>query len=333
MRIALQGLPSTLEKTYRNILARINQRDVQKIKRALFWILFSLRPLTFNELCEAVIIPEHSDYVDEEMRLLRPWALLSDCSSLISYDTDSTNISLAHSSVMQYLTSDEIQRSEVCEFFLNEEEAETEITTRCLKYLLNSAFDSGYCSDPEKLAIRKEEWPLLDYIAHTLFDHLSYVTLTDSFTPLLLRFFRTQSHPRGGSFGAWAQVFSETFYFDSLESSTPLYYAARSGLLSLVKLLLKLEGTKDLETPGGVYGSTPLHVAAYGGQTEVVRELLAAGANAKEFNQNGETGLLWAITFRHNEIEHMLKEAGGISEPWLYSEESGELIRADIEYE
>ena len=322
MRIALQGLPSTLEKTYRNILARINQRDVQRTKRALFWILFSLRPLTFNELCEAVMIPEDSDHVDEEMRLLRPRALLSGCSSLISYDTDSTNITLAHSSVMQYLTSDEIRRSEVSEFFLNEEEAETKITTSCLKYLLVPAFDSGYCPTFVELGRRKKEWPLLDYIAHTLFDHLSYVTLNDNFIPLLLRFFRTQSQPRGGNFGAWVQAFSETLYFDNLESSTPLYYAARFGLLSLVILLLKLEGTEDLETPGGVYGSTPLHVAAYQGQTEVVRELLAAGANAKEINQSRETGLLWAITFRHKEIEHMLREAGAISEPWMDSEES-----------
>ena len=286
MRNALQCVPSTLEITYRNILARIPRNITPKAKQALFWITFSLRPFTFAELCEAIIVPEDSGAVYEDMRLLRPEDILRSLSSLISYDTVTTRLTLAHSSVVQYLTSHEIENSDVSNFFLDEETAETDITTRCLVYLCSPAFSSGFCPSRKEFAKRKEEWPLLPYIAHTFFTHLSYVTLNDHFTPLLLRFFETQSRPRGGNFGAWVQAFFPGSNHNNIESSTPLYYASRFGLLPIVKLLLKLEGTKNLEMRGGVYGSTPLHVATWQGRTSVVKELLKAGGKY----EGGESG-------------------------------------------
>jgi len=333
MRNALQSVPSTLEKTYRNILARINGADVHKAKKALFWIGFSLRPLMFAELCEAVIIPENGGTVNEDMRLLRPEALLRNCSSLISYDTKTTMVTLAHSSVMEYLTSEDIERSGVSGFFLDEESADNDITIRCLTYLLSPAFSSGYCSSQSELAKRLDHWPLLPYIAQILFNHLYYVTLNEQFTPLLRRFFQTQTLPRSGSFGAWVQSFFDGTSYTNIESSTPLYYAARFGLLPIVMLILKLDGTRDLETPGGVYGSTPLHVATWQGRTAVVRELLKAGANAKEVNEERTPGLVWAVIFGYKEIERMLRVAGASFEPRMNLEELDNKPEAIGEYE
>lgn len=126
---------------------------------------------------------------------------------------------------------------------------------------------------------------------------------------LLLRFFAAHTKPRCGSFGAWVQAFFPTCHA-SIESSTPLYYAARFGLLSIVRVLLAEEGIKNLEVPGGVYGSTPLHVAAWQGRTDVVRELLNVVADAREVNLEGKPGLLWAVTFGFTDIERMLRDAG-----------------------
>ena len=321
MRHALQSVPSTLERTYRNILARVPRNIAPKAKQALFWMTFSLRPLTFAELCEAVIVPEDSGAIYEDMRLLRPEDILRSLSSLISYDTVTTRLTLAHSSVVQYLMSHEIEKSDVSDFFLDEETAETDITIRCLNYLCSPAFSSGYCPSQTEFAKRKEEWPLLPYIAHTFFTHLSYVTLNDHFITLLLRFFETQKQPRGGNFGAWVQAFFPGSNHNNIEASTPLYYASRFGLLPIVKILLKLEGTRDLETPGGVYGSTPLHVATWQGQVSVVKELLKAGASAKEVNQEGKPGLVWAVKFGYEEIEQLLRDAGARFESWMNLED------------
>ena len=131
-------------------------------------------------------------------------------------------------------------------------------------------------------------------------------------TALLLYFFRTHrdSNRGGGAFSAWVQAcFPKATH--NVEDSTPLYYAARYGLLSIVRMILETDhGMFDIETMGGSYGSTPLHVAAWLGRTEVVRELLEAGADPTEVNDEGKTGLVWAVLFGYKEIEVMLRDKG-----------------------
>lgn len=315
MRVALRNVPNTLERTYRNILAMIPKGDIQITKRALFWLSFSLKPMTFAELCEAVIIGHNNAVINDGMRLLRPKtkALLKNCSSLISYDSATTQVTLAHSSVLGYLTSKEIQDSDAREFYLDEANADASICIRCINYLCLPAFRSGYCLTDDALAQRFNDWPLLPYIAETLFEHLSYITICEPVATILQRFFSTYTDPRSGSFGAWVQAFYPAGH-SNIESSTPLYYAARFGLLAVVRMILAIEGTKNLEVPGGVFGSTPLHVAAWQGRTEVVKDLLAAGAEAREVNAEGVPGLFWAVKSGHTAIERMLRDAGATLE-------------------
>ena len=284
---------------------------------ALFWISFSLRPMTLSELCEAIIIPEDNETISQDMRLLQPRTLLQSLSSLISYNAKTSEINLAHSSVLDYLTSDDLHRSDSSVFFLNEKTAEMELATACLNYLLHPAFDSGYCSSCNEFTDRLQQWPLLPYICDTLFEHLSYISLTEPFIGLLMRFFGTRSTGlRGGNFGAWVAAWGARvgwgLEIEDIESSTPLYFAARHGLLPIVKMILQVEGTKHLEQPGGTYGSTPLHVAAWAGQTAVVAELLAAGANPRERNATDDTGLYWAARLGFKDIVAMLRDAGAV---------------------
>ena len=305
----LRNVPGTLEQTYRSRLASIRKSDINLTKEIFLWLSFSLHPMTFAQICEAVIIGEDENMaVNGRNRLLRPKALLNSCGSLISVNSATTKVTLAHSSVRDYLISPSIRLSDVNEFYVDSLSADAAIATRCIKYLSQPAFNSGYC-DTNDLYQRIVDWPLLSYISDTLFDHLSYITLDERITTILLRFFATHSQPRGGSFGAWVQVCFPISALD-IEASTPLYYAARWGLLPIVKLILAAEGTKSLEIPGGVYYSTPLHVAAWQGHTEVVRELLKAGANPREVNSNGVPGLFWAIDGGHTEVERLLRDAG-----------------------
>ncbi|MCJ1384040.1 hypothetical protein MMC17_007156 [Xylographa soralifera] len=311
IRTALKDIPRTLEQTYCNILSRIPKADIQRTKRALFWLTFSLQPMKFAELCEAIIMDNENLVINDEVRLLRRsrQALLQSWGSLISYDNTTTMVTLAHSSVQSYLVSREIQRGDVCEFYLDQGTAHSGIAVNCIKYLFLPPFSSGYCTSKTALTQRFDDWPLLRYIARTLFEHLSYVTLDEPIRSLLLRFFATHKQPRGGNFGAWVQAFFPIGN-DSIESSTPLYYAARWGLLPVVRLILEIEGTKNLEVPGGMYGSTPLHVAAWKGQIDVVEALLEVGANAKEVNREGKPGLLWAVKYGYGDVEQILREAG-----------------------
>lgn len=309
---ALANVPRTLTETYQGILSRIPSDDAETARQMLFWVSSAMMPMTLTELCEAIIIDEDQVVINEDVRLLNPRGTLELCSSLISYDHRTTTVTLAHSSVLDYLSSKDIRESDVRSYYMDSQDVFQALPRRCIHYLMLPAFSSGCCSNQRELIQRLDSWPLLTYIAETLFDHLEYADLRDTaFKDIVLRFFATHRHPRGGNFGAWVQAFIPRTTFN-IESSTPLYYAARFGLVRLVRLLLQTQGTVDLEKPGGVYGSTPLHVAAWAGRREVVKELLDAGANAKETNFDGESGLSWAMRNGDHVIERMLKDAGAI---------------------
>ena len=76
IKATLDAVPSTLEQTYCEVLLRIPKEDRPLAKEALLWLAFSLWPLKFRELCEAVIIDEGRSSIDEDARLLRPQDLL-----------------------------------------------------------------------------------------------------------------------------------------------------------------------------------------------------------------------------------------------------------------
>ena len=283
-------------------------------RNTLFWLTFSLRPLARGELCEAVITGDDEVEISDEQRLLRPDVLFQICSSLISYNTATRRVTLAHSSVFTYLTSQEIRTSDVGGFYLDIPNSINDICIRCINYLSLPAFGSGYCPSWEALAERFDDWPLLSYSTSSLFFHLSDITLTRPLKSSLLNFFATHSQPAGGNFGAWVQAWYFTtqgiFVTGTGATTTPLYFAARFGLLSLVRVILSVEGTKDLEVPGGLYDCTPLHVATWQGETEIVKLLLEHGADAEERNCGGKPGLLWAVKYGYQEIEQMLRAAG-----------------------
>ena len=312
IKAALEAVPFTLEQTYYNILRRIPSEDRILAKKAFFWMAFSVRALEFEEICEAVILDEESGTVDEDARLLQPEDLLQVCSSLVSFDTKEYTVVLAHSSVLEYLTSQQIKESEAREFYLDPVLAHTALARQCVSYLCSPKLQSGYCIRKKDLYDRYRDMPLLDYAVESWPAYARRVEKKDIdevTRHLLLQFFETSKLPRCGNFGAWVQAYFPSATFN-IETSTPLYYAARFGITSMVNMILAVQGIGDLEVPGGRRSSTPLHVASAMGRLEAVKTLLAAGANARETNAMGECGLEFAISLGRLDIVKTLLDAG-----------------------
>jgi ankyrin repeat protein len=76
---------------------------------------------------------------------------------------------------------------------------------------------------------------------------------------------------------------------------TPLLYAARSGCLACVKVMLDAGADKDRPNPDGM---TPMLMALDNGHPEVARYLLEHGANPHTWDWWGRTPLYVAVTMR-----------------------------------
>jgi hypothetical protein len=278
MQETLQNLPGTLRETYVNTLARIAPADRKFVREAFWWLSFVKTPLTLSELNEAVVMDEESTVLDEDMMLLPPNVLLHISQGLITID-ESGHVSLAHSSVNEFLTSDWIRESPVAYFSLDALTANSMIVRRCLTYLCLENFKSGYAPSVDKHFSRLEEYRFLEYAAHYWPIHAAACKLDRRAGELVNKFFKTSSLPGRGNFGVWVQTLIRRVDTKVIETTQPLYYAASFGMTSVVKAMIASDPNLDINARGGRTGATPVFIAAWRHYFDVVDILLQAGAD------------------------------------------------------
>jgi hypothetical protein len=101
----------------------------------LSWITCAKRPLTTIELQHALAVEIGEPELDED-NLPEIEDMVSVCVGLVTIDEESNIIRLVH-----YTTQDYFERTQ-SRWFPN---AESDITTTCVTYLLFTAFQPGFC--------------------------------------------------------------------------------------------------------------------------------------------------------------------------------------------
>ena len=89
---------------------------------------------------------------------------------------------------------------------------------------------------------------------------------------------------------------------------TPLHYAASSGQVAIMKLLLDNYAFIDAQSPNG---TTPLMMAAMYGSNDAVKLLLAEGADTAMKNQQGMTAVDFAQRASRAEAAELISAAAG----------------------
>jgi ankyrin repeat protein len=314
LRHALASLPETLYDTYANILCGIDQDSTKDALKILQWLAYSARPLRIEEVADVIAVNVKSKpRIDPELILPEPRDILTICSSLVTTNTDATwnsfeksvgeQIRLAHLSVRDYLTSNQIMAGKAAHYSIDETRAHEAIAEICLAYLLQ--FDK-----PDSLSeLTANHYHLAQYAAEYWVHHVrASGNETDQIVLLIMELFSNQD-----TFSNWLRLFDpdkaspEAYGWALPDVAEPLYYASQAGLVEPIKLLLK-KGTR-VNVGGKLYGRA-LHAASAGGYHQTVKLLLDEGADINEQSGTHNTALQVASVEGHNTVVRILLKVG-----------------------
>lgn len=301
--------PAGLTQAYKRDLDVIHgfpEEDKDRAVMFLWWTLHAIRPLTVQEVTEAVLIrmnnedtsypvdrlPDGYDksYVDYLRRL---------CGSLIDIRAPNQSSSPAkhevqfvHFSVKEYLSeSFEIHFPAFHGTSVVNTASNNELLAQqCLRYLCYDEFRQDLPSTKESFDDRIERYPFLRYAANQWDVHASRAV------PLSLDTISLSNRLHDPSGARW-MLYSELWLNEEFDDFTktlttygdnwpaPLYFASHSGIIETVAYLL--DKGVDINGIGGGY-ATALQKAASRGHVEVFELLMRRGADA--FIEGGATG-------------------------------------------
>lgn len=313
LRESLATLPQTLDQTYDRILTTIDEKDCKYALRILQWLTFSARPLSAEEIAEIAAIDSARDLAfDRDEVLEDPLEALNICFSLLSVTTNKLKgnlrsaqytIALAHYSVREYLVSDRIKQGKAKQYSMQELDCHNSIARGSLMYLLQM-------QHPLSEGILRTS-ALARYAAQFWSSHLQKTEDENEATSQLATSLLSVEKP---ACLTWVRLWDpdSPWKGPDLERNlkgvtTPLYYAAQSGLYVTTRLLLGRHAEVNAE--GGHFGNA-LQAALIGGHNQVVKILLEKGAEVNA--QGGHLGnALQAASYRdHEQIVETLLDRG-----------------------
>ncbi|KAJ6527956.1 ankyrin repeat-containing domain protein, partial [Mycena vulgaris] len=325
----LSTMPATMNGIYDRILAKIHSDPpmLAMVNQTLSWLIFSVRPMTLEEIIDALAVDFHESPLrfNPKKRIMTPSQLLDACASLVSQNTKdgSTILQLAHASVKEYLT-DAKRSSRALQSEISDYAGHCMIARTCIAYL---------CSFNDYDVLVSS--PLTLYAAENWHHHVnrynpgpseSYDNIVRLQTPQTKKYSFVQGiylrdrvkEIQGSTVESRQQRDSKNLIIalmELLDGASPQY----TNLIRLrdrgygfsreVIPPLQLSANLGVLPAGRPYG-TALYAAAFGGQTEMVRELLEKGADVNAQAGRDGNALCIAASGGHSGIVRELLKRG-----------------------
>lgn len=308
-------------------MAAVDENDEKDLQWLLCWLTYSERALTLDEAAEVVAVERCGEgelpFVDITLRFRNPREVRRICSSLITtrktlwpYDRQFNYkevevVVLAHATVKDYLTSEDIRKSSVSKFWLHKNLAQELISEACLAYILQ--FDKETSLNDNTF----NEWPLAQYAAHHWPLHARAIDpehWTKRLEIMCMKLLDS-SICFSNSLRIW-DASRETYYIaasspaaEVAHPTSPIEFAARLGLCKAVELLL----CKNREISGSEHLLSSLLLVAAENEFDVsnlVTMLLDQGADVHRRDDTGRTALHRAASVENFETVRILLERG-----------------------
>ncbi|KAL8911353.1 MAG: hypothetical protein Q9172_007688 [Xanthocarpia lactea] len=145
----LKHLPRDLPQTFERILARFTETEDVDIGRRIFrWAAVAKRPLTLQEIREAIGIAPLQDTWNAKCFINDIKKAVACCGNLIFIDEEQQTIHFTHSSVKQYLLSRPANKSS-SRYHIDLEDADADAGAICVTYLNLPAFNKQIMRTPK----------------------------------------------------------------------------------------------------------------------------------------------------------------------------------------
>lgn len=311
---ALTSLPRGLSGTYNQILDRILPENQMLVTRALRWLAHAMVPLGLTELVEAIAVDESTPSLDGLQKLIVPEDIPHICGSLVRRSEVTGMLSLAHSSVYDFLTVARSKSHHPSPYHIPSGPSKVVLAKTCLIYLSFPDFNVVVMQakmDPHSYeestlniagAGPLADCPFFDYTLRNWWKHLpSTQEALDEVWPSLIQFFDIEL----GNFGSLIMLLHRlegTYKYPF--AMLPIHFCATHGL-NLVLYRLLDEVITDLEWKVED-GRTALHMAVENGHEHVVQHLLSQGADADAESVDGRTPLQLALESGNEPIAQLL---------------------------
>ena len=293
---ALNNLPTTPTDLYGEAMTKIRNQssdDVGVAMRLLSWVTFARRPLSFNEIQQAMAVTEGDVDLDDG-ELLDEDFLLPLTAGLITMDSEGASVRLIHYTLYEYL----YERRE--ELF---PESTSYIAITILTYLQFESFSEPCRGDieDEEFETRLQKYPLLSYASLYWGEHASECYQYDKATKsAVMALVRNPLKLASSIQAAWYT----SHHWDVRHGVSSLHVCAWFGLDDIIPDLLEQGVTVD--SPDLTYGQTPLMYACKTGRLSTVKTLLELGADINHESGRGSTALTEALQAGEVEIAKYL---------------------------
>ena len=334
LRIFVSNTPPGLNQAYGRVLQNIVELDDEDRERAvaiLRWVMFASRPLTVQELTEALLVttdegdtsgsftlamlPDEYDecYRDEEiLRLCAPFVRLQ--GEEANQPIKNQTIHFGHFSVKEYLSSEDVDDKfpKLGEtYFTNETGAHKLLAQVCLRYLYYDDFIQTENSTEEEFRAKVEKYAFLRYAGGCRTEHKDRCKdlpsevvrwanrLFDPYEHKWLSYSEVIGSKANHSFHHFISKFRDSY-------PNPLFYASLWGMIPTMEFLVT-ERQAPINKVGGLYGS-PLQAASAMGYVAAVRFLLDHDAKVNIGGGRWNSPLQAAAAGEWTEIVDLLLE-------------------------
>ena len=292
-----------LESMYTQMLMEIPPRNYEMVRRVLIWITNCARPLTAEELNEAVVLNTKGEAFSSEDKLLNSNEILKTCSSFLIQTTNNSegrciaSLRVIHQSFIDFLRS---KHTGPLPIDLQQLNGDRILVDCCITYILHANKGSPSDGDPT-------EFPLLAYAAEYWPHHAQKVEEARSWRPktthLIKRLFYDDN---GNTLANWLNILNSATSDEPAESvhefETPVFIASDLGLRHVLASLMEDEtrssSASELEAA--------LCNASFNGNSDIVRLLLENGASPNAEHWSEGRPLDAAILKSHTTIVDLL---------------------------